>query len=45
MQADWLKKERGIYIVGTGRLNVAGMAPQTMASLCKAVADCIKATT
>lgn len=44
MQADWLKKERGIYIVGTGRLNVAGMAPQTMNSLCAAVADCIKAT-
>lgn len=45
MQADWLKKERGIYIVGTGRLNVAGMAPQTMESLCNAVADCIRATT
>ncbi|MCU0714317.1 MAG: aspartate/tyrosine/aromatic aminotransferase [Pirellula sp.] len=44
MQADWLKKERGIYIVGTGRLNVAGMAPQTMNNLCTAVADCIKAT-
>jgi aspartate/tyrosine/aromatic aminotransferase len=44
MQADWLKIERGIYIVGTGRLNVAGMAPQTMNSLCTAVADCIKAT-
>lgn len=44
MQADWLKKERGIYIVGTGRLNVAGMAPKTMDSLCAAVADCIKST-
>jgi aspartate aminotransferase len=44
MQADWLKKERGIYILGTGRINVAGMAPQTMDGLCQAVADCIRAT-
>jgi len=45
MQADWLKNERGIYIVGTGRINVAGMAPQTMETLCQSIADCIKATT
>jgi aspartate aminotransferase len=44
MQADWLKNERGIYIVGTGRLNVAGMAPKTIDTLCQAVCDCIKAT-
>lgn len=44
MQADWLKNERGIYIVGTGRINVAGMAPQTMDTLCQSIADCIKAT-
>lgn len=44
MQADWLKNERGIYIVGTGRINVAGMAPQTMETLCHSIADCIKAT-
>ena len=44
MQADWLKNERGIYIVGTGRINVAGMAPQTMEILCQSIADCIQAT-
>ena len=44
MQADWLKKERGIYIVGTGRINVAGMAMSTMPTLCAAIAECIQAT-
>ena len=44
MQADWLKNERGIYIVGTGRINVAGMASSTMPTLCSAIADCLKAT-
>jgi aspartate/tyrosine/aromatic aminotransferase len=44
MQADWLKKERGIYIVGTGRINVAGMASSTMPELCQAIADCLRAT-
>lgn len=44
MQADWLKNERAIYIVGTGRINVAGMAPQTMDTLCNAIADCLRAT-
>ena len=41
MQADWLKKERGIYIVGTGRINVAGMAASTMPTLCAAIAECV----
>ena len=44
MQADWLKKERGIYIVGTGRINVAGMATSTMTTLCNAIAECLQAT-
>jgi len=44
MQADWLKKERGIYIVGTGRINVAGMATSTMSTLCNAIAECIQTT-
>ena len=44
MQADWLKKERGIYIVGTGRINVAGMATSTMPTLCAAIAECLQAT-
>ncbi len=44
MQADWLKKERGIYIVGSGRINVAGMATSTMPTLCEAIAECLQAT-
>ena len=44
MQADWLKKERGIYIVGTGRINVAGMSTSTMPTLCAAITECIQAT-
>jgi aspartate/tyrosine/aromatic aminotransferase len=45
MQADWLRKEKGIYIVGTGRLNVAGMSSRTMPGLCQAIAECIESTT
>lgn len=37
MQADWLKSEKGVYIVGTGRINVAGLSPQTMDAVCSAV--------
>lgn len=44
MQVDWLKKERAIYIVGTGRINVAGMASSTMETLCQAIHECLAAT-
>jgi aspartate/tyrosine/aromatic aminotransferase len=37
MQADWLKTEKGVYIVGTGRINVAGLSTQTMDTVCQAV--------
>jgi len=43
MQADWLKKEKGIYIVGTGRINVAGMSASTMPTLCAAITECLQA--
>jgi len=39
MQADWLKTEKGVYIVGTGRINVAGLSTQTMDTVCQAVHD------
>ena len=39
MQADWLKQEKGIYIVGTGRINVAGLTSATLESVCDAVAQ------
>ena len=42
MQADWLKQERAIYIVGTGRINVAGLSPDTMTTLCMAVDEACK---
>jgi aspartate aminotransferase len=44
LQADWLKKERAIYLVGTGRINVAGISPQTLDYLCQSIADCLQAT-
>ncbi len=44
LQVDWLKNERAIYIVNTGRMNVAGMASSTMKTLCEAIAECIEAT-
>ncbi|MEZ6150634.1 MAG: aminotransferase class I/II-fold pyridoxal phosphate-dependent enzyme [Pirellulaceae bacterium] len=29
MQVDWLRTQKGIYIVGSGRINVAGLRPVT----------------
>jgi aspartate aminotransferase/aromatic-amino-acid transaminase len=37
MQADWLKSQKGIYIVGTGRINVAGLTSSSMDSICEAI--------
>ena len=39
MQVDELKSKHGIYIVGSGRINVAGMSEDKMDSLCHAVAS------
>ncbi len=36
-QVEKLKVERGIYIVGSGRINVAGMSTKTMDELCQAI--------
>ncbi|MBX7254830.1 MAG: aspartate/tyrosine/aromatic aminotransferase [Candidatus Hydrogenedentes bacterium] len=36
---DKLKEKYGIYIVGSGRINVAGMTPDNMDQLCTAIAD------
>lgn len=38
MQVDQLKNEHSIYIVGSGRINVAGMSEDRMDQLCQAVA-------
>ena len=38
-QVDFLKDEKAIYIVGSGRINVAGLTPGNMAGICDAVAE------
>lgn len=38
-QVDFLKNEKAIYIVGSGRINVAGLTPGNMAGVCDAVAE------
>lgn len=42
MQVDWLKAEKGIYIVGSGRINVAGITEGNMGVLTTAIADALK---
>ncbi len=41
MQVDRLKNEHSIYIVGSGRINVAGMSEDRMGQLCAAVSQVI----
>lgn len=40
--AAWLKQNKAIYILGTGRINVAGMADDTMNYLCDSLTTCLK---
>jgi aspartate/tyrosine/aromatic aminotransferase len=44
MQADELRYKHGIYIVGSGRINVAGMSENRMDYLCETVAKVVKGT-
>lgn len=37
MQVDRLKSEWSVYIVGSGRINVAGVTPQNLDRLCEAI--------
>lgn len=39
LQVDRLKTEHSLYIVGTGRINVAGMTPANLEPLCRAIAS------
>ena len=41
-QVQKLKDEHAIYIVGSGRINVAGMTDATMAPLCDAIASVMR---
>jgi aspartate/tyrosine/aromatic aminotransferase len=36
-QVEQLRTEHGVYIVGSGRINVAGMSLTTMPALCKSI--------
>lgn len=38
-QVNRLKEEHGIYIVGSGRINVAGLSTRNMEAVCKAIAS------
>lgn len=38
-QVDVLREKHGIYIVGSGRINVAAMTPTNMEPLCQAIAE------
>ena len=42
MQVDQLKSDHGIYIVGSGRINVAGMQEEKMEFFCDAVAQVLE---
>ena len=42
MHVDELKSKHSIYIVGSGRINVAGMVESQMPALCKAVASVLE---
>lgn len=41
-QVDFLRKEKALYIVGSGRINVAGLTPQNMSGVCDAIAEAMK---
>ncbi len=38
-QVDFLREEKAIYIVGSGRINVAGLTPANMEGVCEAIAE------
>lgn len=42
MQVDWLRSQKGIYIVGSGRINVAGITTSNMAALTSAIAEALR---
>ena len=44
MQVDELRYKHSIYIVGSGRINVAGMSESRMDYLCNTVATVVKGT-
>lgn len=45
MQVDWLKANKAIYMVGTGRINVAGITPSNLPVLCAAITEALTEST
>lgn len=43
MQVDWLRSQKGIYMVGSGRINVAGITNSNLAALTSAIAEALRA--
>jgi aspartate/tyrosine/aromatic aminotransferase len=41
-QVEALKQKYAIYVVGSGRINVAGITEQNVGPLCEAIADVVK---
>lgn len=41
-QVDFLRSEKSIYIVGSGRINVAGLTPGNLAGTCDAIAEAFR---
>ncbi len=41
MQVDWLRNEKGVYIVGSGRINVAGITLENLDTLAAAISEAL----
>lgn len=42
LQVDWLRNEKGIYMVGSGRINVAGITHKNLGDLTAAIAEVLR---
>ncbi len=40
---QWLRAERGVYMVGGGRINLAGLTTDNIGYVCKSIAEAMKA--
>lgn len=44
LQVDWLRSEKAIYAVGSGRINVAGITTENLPALCNAINMALQST-
>ncbi len=42
LQVDWLRSEKGVYLVGSGRINVAGITSGNLPALTSAIAQALR---